>query len=154
MSVSCFQTIHLATDHAGFMHKEKIYAWLVGEGFTVVDHGAYELDQADDFPAVIKEASQAVVSGGLGHAGIIFGGSGQGEAIVANRLVGIRAGVYYGYSDDIVILTRQHNDANMLSIGARFVSLAETKRIIWLWLHTNFSDDKKYTRRNQQLDTK
>lgn len=147
-----FHTIHLATDHAGFEHKEAVRAWLVSEAFTVVDHGAYVYDTEDDFPVFIEQAVKAVLVGGQGHVGVIFGGSGQGEAMAANRVSGIRAGVYYGGNDEIVTLTRQHNDANVLSIGARFVSVNETKRLVWLWLHTDFFGDKKYTRRNQQLD--
>jgi len=148
-----FHTIHLATDHAGFEHKESVRPWLISEGFTIIDHGAYEYDAEDDFPIFIEQAGKAVLVGGEGHVGIIFGGSGQGEAIAANRIRGIRAGVYYGGPDEIVTLTRQHNNANLFSIGARFVPINEAKRVIWLWLHTDFSSDMKYARRNQQVET-
>lgn len=146
-------TVHLATDHAGFSHKESVRQWLVGEGFTVVDHGAFVVDAEDDFPLFIEPAAKAVLVGGEEHVGIIFGGSGQGEAMAANRIGGVRATVYYGGPDEIVTLSRQHNNANVLSIGARFVSANDAKRVIWLWLHTEFLGDKKYQRRNQQLDT-
>jgi len=152
MTTRQFSTIHLATDHAGFEHKEAVRAWLVSEGFTIIDHGAYVYDNEDDFPLYIEQAGKAVLVGGQGHGGIIFGGSGQGEAMAANRIGGIRAGVYYGGNDEIVTLTRQHNNSNIFSIGARFISLNEVKRVIWLWLHTDFLGDKKYIRRNQQVD--
>jgi len=143
--------IYLATDHAGFSHKESVKEWLLAEGYSVTDCGAYTYDSEDDFPVFIKQAAEAVAAGK--GVSILFGGSGQGEAMVANRFKGVRATVYYGGSDEIVALSRQHNDANVLSIGARFVSVDDTKRVIWQWLHTDSLPEEKYKRRNQQLDT-
>jgi len=148
-----FQTIHLAADHAGFGHKESVRIWLESEGFLVVDHGACRYNPEDDFPEFIINAGKALLAGDASHAGIIFGGSGQGEALAINRLKGIRAGVFYGGNSEIVPLMRQHNDANVLSIGARFISVDETKSVIWQWLHTDFLGTEKYSRRNQQIDT-
>lgn len=147
-----FHTIHLATDHAGFAHKEAVRTWLESEGIVVVDHGASVYDAEDDFPAFMIAAGQAIQKNDASHAGIIFGGSGQGEAIAINRLAGIRAGVFYGGNTELVSLMRQHNDANVLAIGARFVSVEETKAAIWQWLHTEFLTDEKYARRNQQIN--
>lgn len=144
--------IHLATDHAGFSHKEAIKTWLQAEGFTIVDHGAGNYDDNDDFPDYISLAARAVSEKPAVEKGIIFGGSGQGEAMVANRFPRIRAAVFYGGDVSIVPLSREHNDANILSIGARFLDIAKTKEVIWTWLHTESLPDEKYQRRNQKLE--
>lgn len=145
--------IHLATDHAGFVHKEVVKTWLQSEGFSVTDHGAHELDPLDDFPDYIAPAAIAVANDPENARGIIFGGSGQGEAMMANRFEGVRATVYYGGDESIIGLSREHNNANMLSIGARLVDEDQTKKVIWKWLHGEFSNDKKYQRRNEKLDS-
>jgi ribose 5-phosphate isomerase B len=145
-------TIHLATDHAGFTHKEAVLEWLRGEGYTVVDHGAFTHNELDDYPDFIGAAARAVSTGGSDAKGIIFGGSGQGEAMAANRFPNVRAAVYYGGESSIPALSRQHNDANVLSIGARFVSLDAAKKYIWEWLHTEQLTDEKYRRRNEKLE--
>jgi len=139
-------TIHLATDHAGFAHKEAIKEYLISQGITVIDHGARELVESDDYPDFIMPAAQAVAED-TESKGIIFGGSGQGEAMVANRVKGVRATVYYGGTVEIIALSREHNDANILSVGARFVSIPEAKKIIDLWLATAFTQDPKHIRR-------
>lgn len=145
-------TIHLATDHAGFAHKEAVVAWLQAEGYEVVDHGARELDPLDDFPDFIAAAAAAVSrSGGVDRA-IIFGGSGQGEAMLANRFPSVRATVFYGGDESIIALSREHNAANVLSIGARFVDIDTTKRVVWEWLHAEPLSDEKYQRRNNKID--
>jgi ribose 5-phosphate isomerase B len=152
MSERQFTTIHLATDHAGFGHKESVRIWLESEGFTVIDHGACRYNPEDDFPIFVMKAGKEVCVGGSRHAAVIFGGSGQGEALAVNRLKGIRAGVFYGGNNEIIPLMREHNDANVLSIGARFVSVDEAKAMIWQWLHTPFLGTEKYARRNKQID--
>jgi ribose 5-phosphate isomerase B len=144
--------IHLATDHAGFALKQSVKDWLVAEGYEVVDHGAQSYDETDDFPDFIAEAGRALHNQPQDRA-IVFGGSGQGEAMMANRFKGVRATVYYGGPTDIITLSRAHNDANALSIGARFVSDAEAKQAIWDWLHAPSPTEEKYLRRNQKLDT-
>lgn len=146
------RTIYLAADHAGFLHKEAIREWLESENYLVVDSGAYALDQEDDFTDVVARAAIAVGEAPEARAAIIFGGSGQGEAMMANRFPGVRATVYYGGDDAIITLSREHNDANVLSIGARFVSPDESKRVIWNWLHGPTSVIEKYKRRNRRLD--
>jgi ribose 5-phosphate isomerase B len=153
MSSCQFTIIHLATDHAGFDHKEAVREWLANEGMVVIDHGATAYDEEDHFPEFIALASRAVAAGGAGHAAVIFGGSGQGEAMMANRFAGVRATVYYGGNESIISLSREHNNANVLSIGARFVSVDETKRVVWNWLFTPTLSNEKYHHRNQLLDT-
>ena len=153
MAESSTVTIHLAADHAGFSHKVAVGEWLRGEGYAVIDHGPLAYDVQDDFPDFIAPAAAAVAAAPATTKAVIFGGSGQGEAMVANRYSAVRATVYYGGSDEIVALSRQHNDANVISIGARFVSLDEAKRVIWLWLHTPALTDPKYVRRNRKLQT-
>ncbi len=151
-SICQFETIYLAADHAGFDHKEAVKAWLQSERKEVCDCGALHFNSEDDFPFYMQMAGKAVAkSGGTGCA-IIFGGSGQGEAMAANRIKGVRAVVYYGGPDAIIDLSREHNHANVLSIGARFVSVDDAKRVIWDWLHHRPLPDEKYARRNRQLD--
>lgn len=145
-------TIHLAADHAGFAHKEVILAWLREEGYMVVDHGSFTYNELDDFPDFIALAARAVSTGGGDARAIIFGGSGQGEALVANRFPNVRAAVFYGGEPSIPALSRQHNDSNVLSIGARFVGLDDTKKCIWEWLHTEPLTDEKYRRRNEKVE--
>ena len=148
---SCqFDHVHLATDHAGLDHKNAVREWLQAEGFSVTDFGAFVHNPEDDFPTFISQATR-IVSQYPQQAAIIFGGSGNGEAMLANRFPNVRAAVYYGGPEEIVTLARQHNDSNVLSIGARFVDLDTTKRVIWDWLHTPRDTNEKYTRRNQQI---
>jgi len=144
--------IYLAADHAGFSHKEEIKAWLIGEGKEVVDLGAESYDAEDDFPQYMAAAAKAVAKDPDNNCAIIFGGSGQGEAMTANRYRNVRATVYYGGSDEVIMLSRAHNDANILSLGSRFISVNDAKRVIWLWLSAPFGGEEKYSRRNGQLD--
>lgn len=139
-------TIHLATDHAGFLHKEAVKEYLISVGMEVTDHGALELVESDDYPDFILPAAMAVAQD-LESMGIIFGGSGQGEAMAANRVPGVRAALYYGGPADILTLSREHNNANILSIGAHFVSVEETLQAVQLWLGTSFSNDERHVRR-------
>jgi ribose 5-phosphate isomerase B len=143
--------IHLATDHAGFERKNEVAKWLEANGYTVIDHGAHAYDAADDFPDYIKKAAEAVSKEPTARA-VIFGGSGQGEAMVANRFPHVRATVFYGGDEDIISLSREHNDANVLSIGARFVDTTTTLRVLEQWLQAPFSNDPKYERRNQKIE--
>jgi ribose 5-phosphate isomerase B len=148
------RTLYLATDHAGFEHKESIRTWLLSEGCTIIDVGATHFDESDDFPDYISVAGKAVSLNPEAAAAIIFGGSGQGEAMVANRYPGVRATVYYGGDPKIIALSREHNDANVLSIGARFVTVDESKKVIWDWLHLERGTDPKYHRRNLKIDAR
>lgn len=146
------RTLYLATDHAGFAHKEAVREWLKHEGCTVIDVGATVYDDHDDFPDYVSIAAKAVSAEPEAKAAIIFGGSGEGEAMMANRYKGVRATVYYGGDESIIKLSREHNDANVLSIGARFVSIDQTKKVIWDWLNTAKGTDVKYQRRNLKID--
>ena len=142
--------IHIATDHAGLELKEKVKSYLSKLDYEVIDHGAYEYDALDDYPDFIFPCAKAV-SNDLNSKGIILGGSGQGEAMAANRVKGVRAAVFYNGPDEIIKLSRQHNDANILSLGARFMSDHEMYKIIELWLSTDF-ELGRHIRRIEKLD--
>jgi ribose 5-phosphate isomerase B len=139
-------TIHLGSDHAGYGHKEAVKAYLLEQGLEVVDHGATEYEEGDDYPDFIAPAALAVAQDPESY-GIIFGYSGQGEAMVANRLNGVRAAVYYGAATEILTLSREHNAANVLSIGSNFISIDETIEAVKMWLETPFSGDERHVRR-------
>ncbi len=142
--------IHLATDHAGFEHKESLKAFLLSKGYEVIDHGAKELNEADDYPDFISLAAEAIVADPQSKA-IVFGGSGEGEAMCANRLKGVRAAVYYGGNKDILVFSRAHNDANILSLGARFLTGEEVNESADIWLETAFSGEERHIRRLAQF---
>ncbi len=148
-----FSTIYLASDHAGFALKEEVKIWLEKENFLVIDGGAETFEGEDDFPDYVMPVVAAMLDDREGEAAaIVFGGSGQGEAMAANRYPGARAIVYYGGERRIPSLGREHNHANVLSIGARFVTSDEAKWVIWEWLHTEGLHEEKYQRRNEKLD--
>lgn len=142
--------IVLATDHAGFDLKNHVKEFLTKTGHQVEDFGAYEYDALDDYPDYILPAAR-VVGSSSNTFGIIFGGSGQGEAMAANRVYGVRAVVYYDGPKKIVELSRQHNNANILSLGARFISKEKAIEVIELWLKTPFAGDR-HLKRIKKLD--
>ena len=144
------KTIVLATDHAGFELKEHVKKFLTEKGYDIKDFGALEYDGLDDYPDFILPAAKYISEHKL--IGIIFGGSGQGEAMAANRINGIRAAVFYNGPDEIVELSRLHNNANILSIGARFVSNQEVEKVIELWLSTDF-EEGRHEKRINKLDS-
>ena len=145
--------IYLGGDHAAFPLKEKIKEYLTRDlGYETEDKGALNFDGLDDYPDFIKPVARAVASDPERSLGIIMGGSGQGEAMVANRFKGVRATVYYGGPEEIIKLSREHNDANILSIGARFVSENDILQAIKLWLNTPFSGEERHTRRIAKID--
>tara|TARA_Y100000768_G_C23729820_1_gene564314 strand:+ start:119 stop:559 length:441 start_codon:yes stop_codon:yes gene_type:complete len=144
------KTIVLATDHAGFELKEHVKKFLSEKGFEIKDFGALEYDALDDYPDFIIPAAKFISEHKL--IGIIFGGSGQGEAMAANRIKGIRAAVFYDGPDDIIELSKLHNNANILSIGARFVSKQKSEEIINLWLSTDF-EKGRHKKRIDKLDS-
>ena len=137
--------IHLATDHAGLELKDKIKQHLIELGHDVIDHGAYEYDALDDYPDFIFPCAKAVAEDSKSR-GIIFGGSGQGEAMAANRIKGVRAAVFYNGPKEIIELSRQHNNANILSLGARFMSEEEIYQMIEIWLSTDFEEGRHQSR--------
>ena len=144
------KTIVLATDHAGFELKEHVKKFLSEKGYDIKDFGALEYDGLDDYPDFILPAAKYISEHKL--IGIIFGGSGQGEAMAANRIKGIRAAVFYNGPDEIVELSRLHNNANILSIGARFVSNQEVEKVIEIWLSTDF-EEGRHKKRINKLDS-
>ena len=139
------QKIILAADHAGFKLKEEIKNYLEKEGYEVEDMGAYSFDKEDDYPDFIIPAAEKVAKEKC--LGIIFGGSGQGEAIAANKVKGARAALYYGKDLDIVKLSKTHNNTNILSLGARFLTKDEAINAVNLWLDTDFNNEERHIRR-------
>jgi ribose 5-phosphate isomerase B len=151
--------ILFATDHAGYDLKEQLKPFVVSLGYEVVDKGAFEYNELDDYPDFIAMAAKAVSKAPDKTRAIILGGSGQGEAIVANRFPNVRAMVYNGesrgalYNDlDEITLSRQHNDANVLSLGARFMTFDEAKDAVKRWLETPFSGDARHLRRIKKIE--
>jgi ribose 5-phosphate isomerase B len=154
--------IFFAADHAGFRLKQALLEHLSIHAYAVEDCGAFELDPDDDYPDFITPLARKVAEM-PGSFGIICGGSGQGEAMAANRVPGVRAAVYYGqmkvtdtldreggYSEDgfdAVRLPRRHNNANVLSIGARFVSPVEASEAVRVFLETEYTADERHVRR-------
>lgn len=161
--------IYIASDHAGFELKEFLIGALGDIGHTVVDSGAYIYNEADDYPTYISRAARAVSEAealvlaeeeagnpAMRHEtrAIIIGGSGQGEAITANKFPHVRAALCYGgeRGEEIVRLSREHNDSNVLSFGARFVGEEEALELTLLWLNTPFSGDQRHVRRIHEID--
>jgi ribose 5-phosphate isomerase B len=145
-------TILLAADHAGFELKNQLVEFVRGMGYEVHDMGANAFDVNDDYPGIMAPVGFQVAGAPDKVKAIILGGSGQGEAMVANRFPGVRAVVYYGQNLEIVKLSREHNDANVLSLGARFVNAEQAKEAVKLWLDTPFSGEERHSRRIEQID--
>ena len=129
--------VYIAADHAGFYLKKELIKYLGVKGIEVEDCGANVLDEADDYPDFIIPCAKKVADD-TGSVGIVIGGSGQGEAIAANKVKGIRAAVYYGGNSQIPKLAREHNDANVLSLGARFMGGDDAKKAVTAWLDAKF----------------
>lgn len=146
--------IYLATDHAGFTLKEDVKTYLEDKQYDVADCGALTLEAGDDYPHYMVLASERVQKDAMHDPSyaIIFGGSGQGEAIVANRFRHVRAIVYAGGNLELIKLGREHNDANVLSIGARFVTLGEAIQAVDLFLRTEFSHEERHADRIIKID--
>lgn len=144
--------IYFATDHAGFALKHELVTYVREElGHEVVDCGAHTLDEHDDYPDFINTAASAVAKSPLLRRAIILGGSGQGEAMAANKYPAIRAAVYYGGDPRIITLSREHNDANVLSLGARFMTTDDAKKAVRMWLETPFSGEERHVRRIRKM---
>lgn len=140
--------VYFATDHRGFELKEELLPFVESLGHEVEDLGAYKYDELDDYPDYIKKIEKLNDD----ERAIILGSSGQGEAIVANRIKGVRAVVVYSQHEEIIRLSREHNDANVLSLAASFVSINEAKDIVEIWLNTEFSGDERHIRRINKID--
>ena len=144
--------IHIATDHAGLDFSRHLQEHLGAAGHEVVDHGPAEYDPIDDYPAFCINAAKAVVrdqQAGVQALGVVFGGSGNGEQIAANKVLGVRAALVW--NDSTAQLARQHNDANVISIGARQHTVEEATRFIDLFIAEPFSLEERHVRRIAQL---
>lgn len=161
--------IFIGSDHAGYEMKEKLIEYLAGLelGYEVTDKGAFEYKEDDDYPDFVYPVALAVAEN-QGSFGIVLGGSGQGEAMCANKVSGVRAVVFYGQEDmeptlggemtsetfQMIKLGREHNNANILSIGARFVTVDEAKFAVELFLNTEFKQQERHLRRLDKLEPK
>jgi len=140
--------IYLGADHAGFEYKEQIKEYLIKEQYDVIDCGAYIFDTSDDYPDFINKVGENVGKN-IGSYGIIFGKSGAGECIVANKYKGARA--FLAINEKNVKLARTDNDANIISFGSEIVSLQEAKNLIKLFLETPFSQEERHIRRINKI---
>jgi ribose 5-phosphate isomerase B len=140
--------IAIASDHAGFHYKQELQGFLVAEGHTVVDFGT-DSTESCDYPQFIMPAARAVAAGDC-ERGIVLGGSGNGEAMAANRIVGVRCALCWDART--ARLAREHNDANMISLGERLISLETAFEIVAIWLRTEF-EGGRHVRRIGMLDT-
>ncbi|MCL2466369.1 MAG: ribose-5-phosphate isomerase [Micrococcales bacterium] len=140
--------IHLAADHAGFDLKTALAEHLRAGGHDVVDHGAHTYDAADDYPAFCTAAGEAVVAD-AGSLGVVIGGSGNGEQIAANKVRGVRAALVW--SEATASLAREHNDANVMAVGARQHTVAQALDLVDCFVATAFSGDARHQRRVDQV---
>ena len=140
--------VHLGCDHAGYELKNLLAQHLRDSGYDVVDHGAHDYDAEDDYPAFCFEAAEGVVEE-PGSLGIVLGGSGNGEQIAANKVRGVRAAL--AWSVETARLAREHNDANVIGLGARMHTVEEAFRIARAFLDTPFSGVERHQRRIDQL---
>lgn len=154
--------VYFASDHAGFLLKQKLMAYVSGRGLAIEDLGPYAVDPEDDYPDFVARLA-AKVSSEPESRGIVIGGSGQGEAMAANRVLGVRALLYYGPARaqapvdaegadsvdgfDIVRLARRHNNANVLSLGARFLTEEDACAATRVFLETDFLNSPRHVRR-------
>jgi len=144
--------IHIATDHAGLEFSTRLQHHLSDQGHDVVDHGPLEYDPVDDYPAFCIRAAQAVVrdrADGVEALGVVFGGSGNGEQIAANKVQGVRAAL--AWSIATAELAREHNDANVIAIGARQHTFEEAASFIDTFIATPFSNEERHARRIAQV---
>jgi ribose 5-phosphate isomerase B len=143
-------TIFIASDHAGFELKQKLIDFLREQGKDIEDCGPSIYSEGDDYTDTIAPLAQKVAQN-KGSLGIAIGGSGQGEAMVCNRVLGVRAAVFYGGDIAVVPTARTHNDANVLSLGARFLSVEDAQQAVELFLSTPFSNEERHVRRIAKL---
>lgn len=154
--------IYIGTDHAGYVLKEKLVSSLKIQRHEVIDMGAFEYNEEDDYPDFVSKVARAVskdVHDSTKVRGIVLGGSGEGEAITANRFPYVRAIVYYGKvtpvvedESGILFRSRAHNDANVLSLGARYFTEDDVVEIVNFWLSTSYSGEERHVRRLAKID--
>jgi ribose 5-phosphate isomerase B len=140
--------VHIGSDHAGFELKQHLVRALADKGYDVVDHGADSYDAEDDYPPYCLATGEAVVAD-EGSLGVVIGGSGNGEAIAANKVEGVRCAL--AWSEDTAKLGRQHNNANVVSVGGRMHTTEEATQLVEWFLETPFSGDPRHARRIQLL---
>lgn len=143
--------IFIGADHAGFKLKEKLIPFLMDLGYEVVDKGAFTYNEDDDYPDFVEPVAEAI-STEEDAKGIVIGGSGEGEAMATDRFPHVRTALWYGGSLEPLKLSREHNDANILSLGARMITEEEALDAVKLWLETPFSGDERHVRRIEKLD--
>ena len=144
--------VHLGSDHAGLELKDHLLRWLADQGHEVVDHGPFVYDALDDYPVFCLRAAAGVVADredGDDSLGVVIGGSGNGEQMAANKVKGVRAALVW--SEETATLAREHNDANVISVGGRLHTLEEMTRFIATFLATPYSGEPRHTRRIRML---
>ena|SRR3989344_1761311 len=151
--------IFVGTDHAGFVLKEKLVEYLRGHGHEVVDKGAFEYNEHDDYPDFVIPVAQEVSKDPEGSRGILLGATGQAEAFTANKFPHVRAAVYYGESkcvvDDeaeVITRSREHNNSNILSLGVRYLTEDHAVAAVELWLKTPYNAEERHIRRLAKVD--
>ena len=146
--------VHLGCDHAGLDLKEHLTAWLTEHGYEPVDHGPFRYDALDDYPVFCLRAAEGVARDreqGLDSLGVVIGGSGNGEQMAANKVKGVRAALVW--SEETARLAREHNDANVVSVGGRMHPLEDMTRFVEVFLAEPFSGDERHVRRIGQLSS-
>jgi len=144
----CAMRVHLGSDHAGLELKDHLLTWLVDHGHEVVDHGPFVYDAVDDYPPFCLRAAEAVAADrdeAVESFGVVIGGSGNGEQMAANKVKGVRAALVW--NEETASLARDHNDANVISLGGRMHSMDEMTRFIDVFLKTPFSNGARHARR-------
>ena len=136
--------VHLGSDHAGLELKERLTGWLRDNGHEPVDHGPFVYDAVDDYPVFCIRAA-AGVAADPGSLGVVIGGSGNGEQMAANKVEGVRAALVW--NADIAVLAREHNDANVISVGGRMHTVEEMIHFVDVFIRTPFSGDERHVRR-------
>lgn len=136
--------VHLGSDHAGLELKDHLKSWLTEHGHEPVDHGPFVYDALDDYPVFCLRAAAGVVAD-PGSLGVVIGGSGNGEQIAANKVAGVRSALVW--SEETAVLAREHNNANVISVGGRMHSLADMTRFVEVFLDTPFPGDERHVRR-------
>lgn len=146
--------VHLGSDHAGLELKDHLMRWLVDSGYEPVDHGPFVYDAVDDYPVFCLRAAEGVAGDraeGLDSLGVVIGGSGNGEQMAANKVTGVRCALVW--SEETAVLAREHNDANVVSVGGRMHSVADMTRFVGVFLTTPFTEDERHVRRIDQLSS-
>ncbi|OGI76117.1 hypothetical protein A3C67_01585 [Candidatus Nomurabacteria bacterium RIFCSPHIGHO2_02_FULL_42_19] len=151
--------IFIGTDHAGYVLKEKLVATLKAQGHEVIDKGAYKYDEKDDYPDFVVPVAREVSKDSNNTRGIILGATGQGEAVAANKFPYVRTVVYYGEAPtvvddeaDVIVRSREHNNSNVLSLAARYLTEEMALKAVDLWLKTPFSQGERHIRRLGKID--